>query len=156
MHDALITELSKIGALKVISRTSAMYYKEGDKPLPQVARKLNVDAVIEGSVLREGKHVRIMVQLIHGSTDRHLWAQSFDRELTGVLALHDVAQAIASEIKVRVTRNAEDRPSVYSARSIKAGSIRTAWTIGRSAASNAPARIASDGVARICRSVAFT
>ncbi len=104
MHEALITELSKISALKVISRTSTMRYKGTDKPLPQVARELNVDGVIEGSVLREGDQVRITVQLIHGPSDKHLWAQSFDRELRGILALQsEVARAIADQIKVALT-----------------------------------------------------
>jgi TolB-like protein/Flp pilus assembly protein TadD len=104
MHEALITELSKIRALKVISRTSTMPYGQTDKPLPQVARELNVDAVIEGSVLREGERVRITVHLVHGATDRHLWAQTFERERRSVLALQsDVARAIAHEIRVSLT-----------------------------------------------------
>ena len=116
MHEALITELSKIGALKVISRTSAARYKGVDKPLPQVARELDVDAVIEGSVLREGDQVRITVQLIHGPTDRNLWGRSFDRELRGILALQsEVARAIAQEIRVALTPEeqtllSQDRP----------------------------------------------
>ncbi|MBI3112193.1 MAG: protein kinase [Ignavibacteriales bacterium] len=104
MHEALTAELSKISALKVISRTSTMRYKDTDKAMPQIARELDVAGLIEGSVLREGDQVRITVQLIHGPSDRHLWAQSFDRELRGVLALHsDVARAIAREIKIAVT-----------------------------------------------------
>jgi len=110
MQEALITELSKISALKVISRTSTLRYKDTDKPLPQIARELNVAGVIEGSVLREGDQVRVTVQLIHGPSDRHLWAQSFDRELRGILALHsEVAQAIAREIKVTLTTAEETR-----------------------------------------------
>lgn len=110
MHEALITELAKISALKVISRTSTVRYKGTDKPLPQVARELGVAGVIEGSVLREGDLVRITVQLIHGSTDRHLWAKSFDRELRGVLALHsEVARAIADEIKAKLTPQEQER-----------------------------------------------
>ncbi len=105
MHEALITELSKISALKVISRTSAMRYKKTDKPMPQIARELDVDALIEGSVAREGDQVRITVQLIHGPTDKHLWADSYQRELRGVLALQsEVARAIAREVKIAVTR----------------------------------------------------
>jgi TolB-like protein/Tfp pilus assembly protein PilF len=104
MTEALIAELSKISALKVISRTSVMQYKGVKKPMPQVARELDVDGLIEGSLLREGDQVRITVQLIHGPTDKHLWARRFDRELRSILALHsDVAQAIASEIQVTLT-----------------------------------------------------
>ncbi|MGH9778888.1 MAG: tetratricopeptide repeat protein, partial [Candidatus Acidiferrales bacterium] len=104
MSEALITELSKISALKVISRTSAMRYKNTDKPMPQIARELGVDALVEGSVAREGDQVRITVQLIHGPTDKHLWAESYQRELRGVLALQsEVARAIAREIRVALT-----------------------------------------------------
>ena len=104
MHEALITELSKIGALTVISRTSAMRYRNTDKSVPEIARELGVDAVVEGSVLRAGETVRVTAQLIDGRTDRNLWADNFDRELTNILALHsDVARAIAREIKVAVT-----------------------------------------------------
>ena len=88
MHEALITELSKIGALKVISRTSAMRYKKTDKSVPEIARELGVDAVIEGSVLRAGERVRVTAQLIRGSTDEHWWAENFDRDLGDILALH--------------------------------------------------------------------
>ena len=104
MTEELITDLAKIRALKVISRTSAMQYKGVRKPLPLIARELGVDGVIEGSVLREGDQVRITVQLIQGKTDQHLWANSYHRELRGVLALQgEVAQAIADEIKVQLT-----------------------------------------------------
>lgn len=104
MHEALITELSKVGALKVISRTSTLRYRETEKPLPQVAEELDVDGVIEGSVLREGGRVRITLQLIHGPTDRHLWSRTFERELRGILALQsDIARAVADEVKVTLT-----------------------------------------------------
>jgi TolB-like protein/DNA-binding winged helix-turn-helix (wHTH) protein/Tfp pilus assembly protein PilF len=104
MHEALITELSKIGGLTVISRTSTLRYREARQPLPAVARELNVDAVIEGSVLREGSEVRISVQLIDGASDHHLWADKYQRELRSVLSLHsEVAQAIAQQIKVTLT-----------------------------------------------------
>jgi len=105
MTEALIAELSKIKALrKVISRTSSMQYKGAKKPIKQIASELDVDALIEGSALREGDTVRITVQLIHGGTDAHLWANSFDREYKNILALHsDVARAIAQEVKVALT-----------------------------------------------------
>ncbi len=104
MHEALTAELSKISALKVISRTSAMRYKGTDKAMPQIARELGVDGLIEGSVVREGDQVRVTVQLIHGPTDKHLWAESYQREMRGILALQsEVARAIASEIRIAVT-----------------------------------------------------
>ncbi len=104
MHEALITDLSKIGNLRVISRTSAMRYRDSTKSLPEIARELAVDALIEGSVLRADGQVRITAQLIDGQADEHLWADSYDRELEDVLALlSEVAQAIAREIEVTVT-----------------------------------------------------
>ena len=104
MHEALITDLSKIGALRVISRTSAMRYAETEKSLPEIARELDVDALVEGSVLRADNTVRITAQLIDGESDQHLWAQSYDRELENVLALlSEVAQEVAREIEVTVT-----------------------------------------------------
>jgi eukaryotic-like serine/threonine-protein kinase len=105
MTEALITELSKIKALKkVISRTSVMQYKNTKKPIKQIAGELGVDALIEGSALREGSRVRITVQVIAGATDAHLWADSFDREYKDILALHsDVARAIAREVKAALS-----------------------------------------------------
>ena len=104
MTDALITALSKIRALKVISRTSSMRYKsEGRPPLPEIASELGVDAVIEGSVLRVGNRVRITAQLIEAATDQHLWAESYDRDLRDILTLQsNIAQAIAREIRVEL------------------------------------------------------
>jgi len=116
MTEALITDLAKIQALRVISRTSIMQYKGAKKPLPQIAKELGVDAVIEGSVMRAGDRVRITAQLIHAATDRHLWAENYERDLKDVLALQgEVAQAIAREIRVAVspeekTRLASSRP----------------------------------------------
>ena len=105
MTEALITELSKIKALKkVISRTSVMQYKGTKKPIRQIAGELGVDALIEGSALREGGRVRITVQVIDGATDAHLWADSFDREYKDILALHsEVARAIAREVKAALS-----------------------------------------------------
>ncbi len=105
MHDALITELSKVEALSVISRTSAMAYKNTEKSVPQIARELGVDAVVEGSVLRAGSTVRVTAQLIEAATDRHLWAENYDRELTDILALYgEVAREIVAQIRVKVTQ----------------------------------------------------
>jgi len=101
MTEALIANLAQIGALKVISRTSVMRYKGARKPLPEIARELGVDAVLEGTVLRSGPKVRITAQLIDAATDRHLWARTYERDLADVLALQmDVARAVAEEIRV--------------------------------------------------------
>jgi TolB-like protein/Tfp pilus assembly protein PilF len=104
MHEALITELSKVEALRVISRTSAMAYAESEKPLPAIARELGVDAVVEGSVLRAGDTVRVTAQLIEAGSDRNLWADNYDRPMTDILALYgEVARAIVEQIRVKVT-----------------------------------------------------
>ena len=110
MHEALITNLAKIGALKVISRGSAMRYRGSDKPLVEIGRELGVDAIVEGSVLRDGNRVRITAQLIHAASDTHLWAQSYDGDLSDVLRLQsDTARAIAREIRIAVTEEDEVR-----------------------------------------------
>ena len=112
MHEAVIGELARIGALnKVISRTSAMQYKErAGKSLPEIARELNVDAVLEGSVLRAGDRVRITLQLIEGREDRHLWAESYERDLGDVLALQsEVARAVARGIEVALSPAERER-----------------------------------------------
>jgi len=102
--EELITSLSKIGTLHVTSRTSVMQYKRTNKSLPQIARELNVDGIVEGTVQRSGDRVRITSQLIHAPTDHHLWAGTYDRELKDVLALQDeVARAIANEINATLT-----------------------------------------------------
>jgi serine/threonine protein kinase/Tfp pilus assembly protein PilF len=104
MTDALITDLSKLGALRVISRTSAMHYKGVNKTLPQIAKELNVDGIVEGSVTRSGNRVRITAQLIYAATDQHLWAETYERDLGDVLRLQsEVAQAIAQQVRVQVT-----------------------------------------------------
>ncbi len=107
-HDALLTELSKLGALTVISRQSVLAYKGSDKSLGDIARELGVHALIEGSILRAGDQVRFNVQLIEGATDDHLWADMFDRKLVDVLSLHsDVARAIADQVKITLTPGEE-------------------------------------------------
>ncbi|HXM12395.1 MAG TPA: winged helix-turn-helix domain-containing protein, partial [Terriglobales bacterium] len=104
MTDELITDLAQISALRVISRTSIMTYKGARKSLPQIARELNVDAVVEGTVLHAGDQVRITAQLIDASTDKHLWSQSYQGELRDTLALQDrVARAIAEQIQISLT-----------------------------------------------------
>jgi TolB-like protein/DNA-binding winged helix-turn-helix (wHTH) protein/Flp pilus assembly protein TadD len=104
MTDELITDLAQISALRVISRTSVMVYKGAHKSLPQIARELNVDAVVEGTVLRSGDQVRITAQLIDASTDKHLWSQSYEGDLRDTLALQNsVARAIADQIRINLT-----------------------------------------------------
>ena len=104
MTDALIGDLAKIGALRVISRTSSMHYKGSNKSLPEIARELNVDAVVEGTVQRVGNRVHVRAQLIHAASDSHLWAAEYDRDLRDVLNLQsEVARAIAGEVRVKVT-----------------------------------------------------
>jgi TolB-like protein len=101
MHEALISTLSRIEALRVISRTSVTQYADTDRPLPEIARELGVDAVIEGSVNPVGDRVRITVQLIDGRTDAHMWAEEYDRDLRDVLVLmSQVAQSVAEQVEV--------------------------------------------------------
>ena len=129
LTEALITDLGKIRALKVISRTSVMHYQKTDKPLPQIARELGVDGIVEGSVLRVGDRVRITAQLIHAPSDRHLWAESYERDLRDVLALEgDVAQAIAAQIRIEVSP--EERTRLASARPVNPESYQL-YLMGR-------------------------
>ena len=100
MTDTLITDLAKMPEVKVISRTSAMQYKGAHRPLPEIARALSVDGVVEGSVVRSGRRVRITAQLIYAPTDRHLWAESFEGSATDILSIQDdVARTIADRIQ---------------------------------------------------------
>jgi eukaryotic-like serine/threonine-protein kinase len=104
LTETLITTLAKIGALRVISRTSAMQYKGVHKPLREIARELEVDTIVEGTVLRAGNRVRITAQLIDAPREMHLWAESYERDLRDVLALQaELAQAIVREIRVKLT-----------------------------------------------------
>ena len=117
MTEALITSLAKIKALRVISRTSAMQYKGLRKSLPQIARELNVDAVIEGSVLRSGERVRIAAQLIHATSDQHLWAESYERDFRDILSLQgEIARQVANEVRIILTP--EERARLGSVRQV--------------------------------------
>lgn len=119
MTDELITDLSQISALRVISRTSVMTYKHTRKPLPQIARELNVDAIVEGTVLRAGNQVRITAQLIDGVTDQHLWSDSYQGELGNTLTLQNtVARAIAEQVRVNV--NPQEQAALRSATVVNA------------------------------------
>ena len=115
MTDELISDLGQIRALRVISRTSVMAYKHARKPLPQIARELNVDAVVEGTVLRSGDQVRITAQLIEASSDEHLWSQSYEGELRDTLALQNqVARTIADQIRINL--NAQEQAALKNVR----------------------------------------
>jgi len=110
MTDAVTTELAKLGVSKVISETSVAKFKNTKESVPQIARALGVDAVVEGAVLREGDRVRITVQLIRADTDRHLWADSYQRQMTDILALQDeVALGVAHAIKLELSPGAPGR-----------------------------------------------
>ena len=110
MTEALIGRLSRIRDLRVISRTSAMHFKDTQLSVPEIARTLRVDAVVEGSVIREAGRIRVSAQLIRGATDEHLWSETYDRELRDVLGLEsDVAQSIARKVEVAVTGEERER-----------------------------------------------
>jgi len=115
MTDELITDLAQISALRVISRTSAMVYKGARKPLPEIARELKVDAVVEGTVLRSGDQVRITAQLIQAADDKHLWAESYEGNVRDTLALQNkVAAAIAEQIRIKL--NPQEQAALKNAR----------------------------------------
>ena len=117
LTEALITTLAKIGELRVVSRTSVMQYKGVRKPLREIAQELEVDAIVEGTVLRSGHRVRITAQLIDASKETHLWAESYERGLRDVLTLQaEVAQAIAREVQVKLTP--EERAHLAQAHSV--------------------------------------
>jgi len=123
MTDELIGEIARIGSLRVISRTSVMQYKRGvRKSLPEIARQLNVDAILEGTILQAGQKVRITAQLIRAQDDRHLWSEKYERDLSDVLAMQsEVARAVASQIQIKLTlleqtslaRARQVRPEAY-------------------------------------------
>jgi TolB-like protein/DNA-binding winged helix-turn-helix (wHTH) protein/Tfp pilus assembly protein PilF len=119
MTDALIADLGQISALRVISRTSAMAYKRVHRPLSEIARELNVEAVVEGTVLRSGERVRITAQLIQVPNEKHLWAQSYEGDLQDTLALQNsVARAIAKQIQV--TLNPQEEAALKKSNPVKA------------------------------------
>jgi TolB-like protein/tetratricopeptide (TPR) repeat protein/DNA-binding winged helix-turn-helix (wHTH) protein len=117
MTEEIIGRLSAIHDLRVISRTSAMQFKDSRLSVPEIAKALNVDALVEGSVIRDGDHVRVHAQLIRAATDEHFWSETYDRELPDVLALEsDVAQSVASRVEVTVT--GEEQSKLVAARHI--------------------------------------
>jgi TolB-like protein/Flp pilus assembly protein TadD len=110
MTETLIARLAKVGAFRVISRTSVMQYKGVHKPLSEIARELNVDAIVEGSVQRSGERVQITVQLIQAPTDRHLWSETYDRDLSEILTLqNEIARAVTQKIQIRLTPHEQMR-----------------------------------------------
>ncbi len=110
MTEALITSLAKFRALRVVSRTSIMRFKGTDRSLPAIAAELGVDAIIEGSVTRDGNRIRITAQLIDAETDQHLWAESYDRDFQDVFILqNEIAKTIAQEVRIAVTPEESSR-----------------------------------------------
>ena len=104
MTDELITDLAKVGALRVTSRTSVMRYKGAKKSLPEIARELQVDGIVEGSVTRSGRRMRITAQLLHGPSDKHLWADTYERDVEDVLKVQgELAEAIAEQVRAKLT-----------------------------------------------------
>jgi TolB-like protein len=119
MTEQLITDLAKVTSLRVISRTSVMRYKGTKEGLPEIARELKVDGIVEGSVQRSGKRVRITVQLLHAPSDQHLWAETYERDLGDELGLQrEVAHAIAEQVQARVQtqRAAQAKISTFNSR----------------------------------------
>jgi TolB-like protein/DNA-binding winged helix-turn-helix (wHTH) protein len=117
MTDALITDLAQIGSIKVISRTSTMRYKQSNKSLPEIARELSVDGIVEGTVQRSGNRVRVTAQLIHAPDDKHLWGNSYERDARDVLSMEsEIAEGIATEIRAKLTP--QERMRISDARPI--------------------------------------
>ena len=122
LTEALITNLSQIGALRVISRTSVMQYKGAHKMLPEIGRELNVDGIVEGAVRRDGSRVRVDVKLIHAATEKNVWVEIYERDLEDILLLgNEIAAAIARRTEAKVTvreydqlsRSRQPNPEVY-------------------------------------------
>ena len=120
MTEALINDLCKVAALRVTSRTSVMQYKDGKKPLKEIARELHVDAIVEGSVTRAGERVKVSAQLIRAGEERQLWADSFERDMRDILALQgELAGTIAGAVRVRLTP--QDHVRLASSRAVAPG-----------------------------------
>src|SRR6185437_10633340 len=121
MTEELITELSHLGSLRVISRTSVMRYKNSNEPLASIARELGVEGIIEGSVLRVGDRVRIIAQLIYAPDDRNVWAQSYEENAQDLLSLQSrVAISVADAIRVQMTPSEQAQIKSFRAVSLKA------------------------------------
>lgn len=110
LTEALISTLGQVRSLRVISRTSVMRFKGTRQPLPEIAKRLGVDAVVEGSVVRSGRRVRVTAKLIHAVSDRHLWSRHYDRDFRDVISLqNEVARAVVSEIQQELTAGEQAR-----------------------------------------------
>jgi TolB-like protein/DNA-binding winged helix-turn-helix (wHTH) protein/Tfp pilus assembly protein PilF len=130
MTDALITDLAQSKSLRVISRSSTMHYKGTQKRLSEIAKELNVSAVVEGAVVRSGDRVRVDAQLIRADNDQHLWAKSYDRKISDVLSLQaDVAQAIAAEIAIKLSP--EDLSRLGATKQVVTPKVYEAYLRGR-------------------------
>lgn len=139
MTEAVIGRLSMISGLRVISRTSVMQFKDTRRSAPDIAQTLHVDALVEGSVIREGSRVRVHAQLIRGATDEHFWSESYDRDMSDVLALQrDVAQAIAEKVEVTVT--GQEHTRLVAARHV-APEVYESYLKGRSGMNNSRAEV---------------
>src|SRR5713101_7552749 len=139
MTEELIGRLAGIHDLRVVSRTSVMRFKDAQLSIPEIARTLNVDAVVEGSVIREGSRIRVHAQLIRAATDEHFWSETYDRDLRDVLALQsDVAQSIARKVEVTVT--GEEHQRLTAARPVSP-EVYESYLKGRFAKSNNRAEI---------------
>ena len=126
VHDDILTQLSKIGELKVISRTSVMKYKETTKSIPDIAQELGVMNLLEGSVRRAGDQVRVVAQLINAQTDEHLWAETYDREYADIFTLQsDVAKKIARALKAELTPREQEYIDVKPTENQKAWELYT-------------------------------
>src|SRR5262249_45252547 len=117
LTEALIGRLSQIRDLRVVSRTSVMRFRDTKLPIPEIAKTLGADALVEGSVIREGNRIRVYAQLIRGSTDAHFWSESYDRDMQDALGLErDLAESIATRVEATVT--GEERQRLTAARQV--------------------------------------
>jgi TolB-like protein/Tfp pilus assembly protein PilF len=113
LTEALVTDLSKIGSLRVVSQTSLLVFKDRSKPVKDIARAVHADTIVEGALARSGERVRVTVQLIDAATDRHLWAETYERDMSDVLELQSVlARRIAAEIRIKLSPSEENRLAV--------------------------------------------
>jgi pentatricopeptide repeat protein len=139
MTEELIGRLARIRNLRVISRTSVMRFRDTKQTVPEIAKVLNVDAIIEGSVIRDGNRIRVHAQLIRAHSDEHIWAATYDRDLQDVLALESaLAEAIASRVEVTVT--GEERSRLTVARNVSP-EVYESYLKGRFSNDNSPAEV---------------
>jgi TolB-like protein/DNA-binding winged helix-turn-helix (wHTH) protein len=138
MTEELTTDLGRISALRVISRTSTLQYKGSKKPLPEIARELNVDAIVEGTVARSGSHMHITANLIQASPERHLWAESYEGEVADALAIQgEIAQAVGRKIGLDITEKERELLTVRRSVNTEAQDLymegRFAWNFAENA-----------------------